>query len=90
MDEAKEDSQPIESCTIMATGANELMGSIHHRMLVFLDEKTGEMCLNTKIDEATILNPILLPYDSDTIEAYPIRVLVKNPSNDRPVYIQAE
>ena len=90
MNLVKEDGQLIESCTIMTTEANELMETIHHRMPGILDEKSGEMCLNTKMDEPTILNHLLRSYDSDKMEAYPISVLVKNHRNDQPVCIRAE
>ena len=82
-DTTKEDSTSIESCTIITTGANELMEPIHHRMPVILDENSIEMWLNVEIMEPTILNPLLRPYHSDEMEAYPVSLVVNNPRNDR-------
>ena len=82
-DKTKEDRTPIESCTIITTGANELMEPIHHRMPVILEEKSLEVWLNTEITEPAILNPLLRPYQSEDMEACPVSVMVNNPKNDR-------
>ena len=87
-DKTKEDCAPIESCTIITTGANELMEPIHHRMPVMLNEKSIEVWLNTEITEPSILNPLLRPYDSDEMEAYPVSLRVNNPRNDNQECIQ--
>ena len=87
-DKTKEDSTPIESCTIITTGANELMEPIHHRMPVILQEKSIEVWLDAEITEPNILNPLLRPYESDEMEAYPVSTVVNNPRNDGPECVQ--
>ena len=87
-DKTKEDSQAIESCTIITTGPNALMEPIHHRMPVILDEESIEVWLKTEMTEPTILNPLLRPYHSDEMEAYPVSLMVNNPRNDNQECIQ--
>lgn len=83
-DTSKEDSQPIESCTIITTTANELMEPIHHRMPVILDDKSYDVWLDPDNVNTEKLQELLAPYSSDKLEAFPVSTLVNNPRFDNP------
>ncbi len=76
-----EDSE-IRSCTILTTDANELVGGIHHRMPVILPPENYEVWLDPFFREADALLPLLEPYPSGDMEAYPVSRFVNKPSND--------
>ena len=76
------DGTMIESCTILTTQANDLMRPLHDRMPVILDEQDYEQWLDPKQQEPKILEPLLIPYRSEEMAAYPVSTLVNSPRND--------
>ncbi|MGB0908774.1 MAG: SOS response-associated peptidase [Nitrospirales bacterium] len=74
----------IESCTLITTNANALMTPIHHRMPVILAPQDFDVWLDPATQDPTLLMPLLSPYSSDEMEAYPVNTLVNNPQNDLP------
>ena len=83
-DKTSEDNHPIESCTIITTTANELMASIHQRMPVILHEQDFDVWLDAHIQDSTILNALLRPYEPEELETYPVSTLVNSPANNLP------
>jgi putative SOS response-associated peptidase YedK len=78
------DGEVIESCTILTTEANELMRPIHDRMPVILLAEDYDRWLDPKLDKPEAVQPLLRPYPSEALAAYPVTPLVNNPRNDRP------
>ncbi len=76
------DGQPIDSCTIITTVANELIRPLHVRMPVILAPKDYDLWLDPSVGEIERLQPLLRPYPSDEMTAYPVSTLVNNPAND--------
>ena len=76
------DGSEILSSTIITTQPNELIKPIHNRMPVILPESTYELWLTPGEVAPQELSPILLPFNSDQMEAYPVSSLVNNPRND--------
>jgi putative SOS response-associated peptidase YedK len=75
-----EEGEAVESCTIITTDANELMGPTHNRMPVILAPSDYATWL--KMDEKPeMLTALLKPFPPDQMEAYPISKLVNNPRN---------
>lgn len=74
--------EEIDSCTILTTEANELMHPIHHRMPVILDHKNYELWLNPEVKQPELLQPLLCPYPTQEMQAYPVSKLVNKPSQD--------
>ncbi len=74
----------IETCTIITTHPNSLMEPIHQRMPVILDSQAYRTWLNPDIQDATRLTPLLTPFPSDDMEAFPVSTMVNSPMNDRP------
>lgn len=78
----------INSTTIITTGANELVGEIHDRMPVILSPESYATWLDTTIQDAEELMPLLEPYPSDQMQAYPVSTHVNRPANDDPECIK--
>jgi putative SOS response-associated peptidase YedK len=76
--------EEVRSCTILTTGANELMSEIHQRMPVILPSEDYELWLDPDIHEPDQLLPLLAPYPVEGMEAYPVSRRVNSPSNDEP------
>ena len=74
----------IETCTVITTSPNSLMEPIYQRMPVILDPQAYEMWLDPSIHEPRFLTPLLTPFPSEEMEAYPVSTLVNSPYNDRP------
>jgi putative SOS response-associated peptidase YedK len=74
----------IRSCTILTTDANHLVGEIHQRMPVILPSEYYELWLEPAVREPDQLLPLLNPYPTDEMEAYPVSRRVNSPSNDDP------
>ncbi len=77
-----EDGEEIESCTLLTTEANELMQPIHNRMPVILDPKDYDLWLDAEVKKPELLQPLLHPYGSEEMTAYPVSTVVNKPSND--------
>ena len=71
----KED-EPIESCTIVTTDANELTAEIHNRMPVILHEQDYKAWLDGSAGEK-----LLKPFPSDEMRYYPVDTKVGNVKN---------
>lgn len=80
--------EAIDSCTILTTNANELTSRIHSRMPVILDPKDYDLWLDPSVSKSETLQPLLRPYDSEKMEAYPVSKTVNRPTNDRPECIE--
>lgn len=74
--------EEIRSCTILTTDANELVGEVHHRMPVIVAPENYEIWLDPDVRETDWLAPLLVPYSSEEMEAYPVSRFVNKPSND--------
>ena len=81
--------ETIDTCTIITTKANEIMQPIHKRMPVILKSDDYEKWLDPTIQQPELLQPLLQPYDSNKLKAYPVSTLVNNPRNDSPECISS-
>lgn len=76
------DRGPVQTCTIITTGPNELMRSIHDRMPVILRPELEGDWLDPEISDADLLQTFLTSYPAEEIEAYAVSPLVNNVRND--------
>jgi putative SOS response-associated peptidase YedK len=81
---------PVDSCTLLTTSANDLIGAFHHRMPVILNPTNYDLWLDAAVQEAGRLQALLQPYPSENMVAYPVRTMVNNPANDDPGCIEPE
>ena len=77
-------STPIETFTILTTGANDLMRPLHDRMPVIVDAENFDLWLDPKMEDAEKLQPLLVPHASEGFEAYPVSRNVNSPAHDAP------
>jgi putative SOS response-associated peptidase YedK len=74
----------LVSCTIIPTTPNELVATIHDRMPVILPKKQYPFWLDPVNQDAAKLLPLLGPYPTKEMEAYPVSRLVNAPKNNTP------
>jgi putative SOS response-associated peptidase YedK len=79
----------IESCTLLTTQPNELMNPIHNRMPVILDPKDYDLWLDLEVKKPELLQPLLHPYPTEEMMAYPVSKAVNKPSNDSTECIES-
>ena len=79
----------INSCTILTVGANELLQPIHDRMPVILQPKDYDVWLDRSVVKGDQLQPLMVPYPADEMNAYPVGTLVNSPKNDSLECLQA-
>ena len=76
--------EPFHSCTIITCPSNIVLVEIHHRMPVILPaEAYGEWLAPDELSADT-LQPLLVPYPDEEMEAYPVSRFVNRPANNSP------
>jgi putative SOS response-associated peptidase YedK len=78
----KRGENPVESCTILTTEANDLMRPLHGRMPVILGVKDYDRWLDPAVQDPKDLAPLLVPYHGRDLAAYPVSTRVNSPRND--------
>jgi putative SOS response-associated peptidase YedK len=78
------EGKPIESCTIVVTSANALVGQIHDRMPVILGQNDYAAWLDPKTKDAKQLRAMLRPADPDDWTLHPVSRQVNSPRTDDP------
>ncbi len=81
--------EPVESCTILTTGANGLMLPIHERMPVIIPPDQYGLWLDPRCQDTDKLAKLLRPYPSQDMLAYRVSPVVNNPKNDVPQCVEA-
>jgi putative SOS response-associated peptidase YedK len=73
---------PIESCTLITTEANTVVGQVHDRMPVILNAGTFDRWLDPNEQRAEVLHALLSPLPDDSLMAFPVSKLVNNPRKE--------
>ncbi len=76
--------EPLRSCTIITCPPNAMLAEIHHRMPVILPQDAYAEWLAPNQQSADTLQPLLIPYADEEMEAYPVSRFVNRPTNDSP------
>jgi putative SOS response-associated peptidase YedK len=79
--------EPVESCTILTTTANDVMKPLHDRMPVILDAKDFDCWLDPAVQDREKLEPLLVPYH-EGLTAFPVSTWVSSPRNQGPKCIE--
>ena len=87
--------QPITTCTVLTTSANDTTAAIHDRMPVFLQEDCFEKWLDPGFREVQTLVEWMVPAPNDLLQPSPVSTRVNSPRNDdascvEPVEISGE
>ena len=80
-------SEPLLTCTILATTANTFMQPIHQRMPVIPDSASKVLWLDHEASDPLVLLPMLPQAASHEMEAYAVSTTVNSPSNNCPACI---
>ena len=83
-----EDAEPLRTCTIITTSANDLLRSIHDRMPVVLPPERWEEWLDPTNDDVEGLRGLMVPAPNDLLELYPISTKVNSVRNDGPELLE--
>ncbi|MCL7454392.1 MAG: SOS response-associated peptidase [Anaerolineae bacterium] len=82
------DDTVIDSCTLLTTEPNDLIRSLHNRMPVILQPQHYDLWLDPSLEDASVLKPLLRPYASGVMDAYPVSRWVNKPENEGPACIE--
>ena len=86
--ESKDSAEVIESCTIVTTLANELLGRIHHRGPVILPAERYDEWLDSALHDVEHLKQILGPFDPKAFQMHEVGRYVSNARNQGPPCIE--
>lgn len=75
------DGVKIHTCAIVTTSANKLIGEIHDRMPVILNEVDQKTWINPGSSTAS-LKALMKSYPEEEIEVYQVSSIVNNAAND--------
>lgn len=78
------DAEPIRSCVIITTEANELLAPVHNRMPVILPPDAWDKWLDPTVDDVTGLRRLLVPAPAEDFEAFPVSTLVNDVAHEGP------
>jgi len=81
-------NEPLESCTIITTQANDFMQGLHQRMPAILGRPSIEDWLDPGFDDADALQSLLRPLGEDVLVAEEVSQRVNSPRNEGPELIQ--
>lgn len=79
---ADQETEPVESCTILTTPANAVVAPIHNRMPAMLEKSDFARWLDPGDDDPSTLHELLRPFESDAMAAHPVSIFVNKPKND--------
>ena len=79
--------EPLYTCTIITTSANETMAPVHNRMPVILPPDRWEQWLDPDMQDIDELEKFLLPAPSSLLTLYPVSTAVNHVRNKGPELI---
>ncbi|MCK6481406.1 MAG: SOS response-associated peptidase [Planctomycetaceae bacterium] len=78
------DGATVESCTIVTTEANALIGTFHHRMPVILPEEARDRWLDPAPREPSELADLLVPFPPERLALRTVTTRVNSPAREGP------
>jgi putative SOS response-associated peptidase YedK len=76
--------EPIESCTLLTTDANNLVGPVHERMPVILEPEDYGRWLDPQRRRPEDVHALLRPVPAEQMIGYPVGRWVNDPRHDDP------
>jgi putative SOS response-associated peptidase YedK len=85
-------TQPLLSCTVITTDANDLTRDLHDRMPVLLEPDAWDLWLDATVEEVDAVQALLRPLESDAMKIEPVSTFVNNARHEGPecVAVQRE
>ena len=84
-----ETGEVVESCTIMTTRPNSVVGALHDRMPVIIEPDFYALWLDPAIQDPERISPLLQPTPEEQTVVYRVSREVNNPANDRPSVLRS-
>jgi putative SOS response-associated peptidase YedK len=84
---ADDETEPIETCTIITTSPNDLVKPIHNRMPAIVDAKDYARWLDPHIAGSAVAD-VLRPFPADAMEAVPVSTRVNSAASEGPALIE--
>lgn len=81
--------EAVETCAILTTEPNELLAPLHDRMPLIVPPEEYGRWLDPSLRTPERLAPLLRPFPSAALEAFPVGREVNNPRADDPSLIRA-
>lgn len=78
----KGDGEPLESCVILTTRANDLLAKLHDRMPVILSPNDYEVWLDPDKQDPSELEYLYEPYPANDMESFLVDPKVNNARNE--------
>jgi putative SOS response-associated peptidase YedK len=78
------DGQPVESCAILTTEANELVKQVHDRMPVILRPESSDAWLDPSVQQVDLLQPLLAPFDPAAMTLFSVNPWVNDARHEGP------
>jgi putative SOS response-associated peptidase YedK len=85
---ARPEQEPVVSCAIIVTAANELVEKIHERMPVIVAPEDYARWLDLELQDPGEIGKMLTPYPAELMQAYPVSTSVNNVKNEGPELVQ--
>ena len=82
--------EPLETCTILTTAANEVIAPLHARMPVVFGPAAVGRWLDSKTNETPVAQSVLQDADNDGLVYRPVSRAVNDPRNDGPALIERD
>lgn len=76
------------SCAIVTINANEKISTFHDRMPVILTPEAEKIWINDEIEDPLRLQPLLQPFDNDSIDYFRVSTVVNSAKQDVPECVQ--
>jgi putative SOS response-associated peptidase YedK len=82
------DADPLRTCTIITTDANQVVARTHDRMPVMLPETKWEAWLDVDQHDIEQVQGLLVPAPAEDLEVYPVGTEVNSVKHDGPHLVQ--
>ena len=78
---------PVASFAVLTTAANALLAPVHDRMPAILHPEDEAQWLSRAVTDPEELRPLLRPFPSEELVAYPVATAVNDARHDGPELI---
>ncbi|RJG05752.1 SOS response-associated peptidase [Noviherbaspirillum cavernae] len=82
------DGEPLDTCTIITTGANHILEPIHHRMPLILERADWDTWLDPGFNNTERLAALVKPFEADKMQAWGVSHAVNRVANDAPALVR--
>jgi len=76
--------EPIETCAIVTTEPNEVIGRVHNRMPAILSPEAYGLWLDPTFQDVEGVQAVLRPFPAEEMVAFPVGTQVNSPVHDSP------